>query len=83
MFLSDDAVARIEEQIKTLFAGQMRIEKRQDNFEKEIKDSICDLYREMKALKEQFANRLPTWATIVISILTALLGGCVGRLIGG
>lgn len=78
--MSDQEIARIQEQIKTLFAGQERIEKNQCDFEHEMREITGDIYREIKALKEDFANRLPTWATVIISILTAALGVCLGCL---
>jgi hypothetical protein len=74
-------IARIQEQIKTLFAGQERLEKNQYDFESEMRNTTGEIYREIKALKEDFANRLPTWATIIISILTASLGACLGCLL--
>lgn len=77
----EQKIARIEEQIKTLFAGQERLEKNQDDFESEMRSTTGEIYREIKALKEDFANRLPTWATIIISILTASLGACLGCLL--
>jgi len=79
--LSEQEVARLQEQIKTLFMGQERIEKNQSEFEAETRNTVNDIYKEIKALKDQFANRLPTWATIVISILTAALGTCLGCLL--
>lgn len=77
----EQKIARIEEQIKTLFAGQERLEKNQDDFESEMRSTTGEIYREIKSLKEDFANRLPTWATIVISILTASFGACLGCLL--
>ena len=62
--LSDLEVTRLEEQVKTLFAGQARIEKSLEDFK-------TDIYKEIKELKEQFANRLPLWTTALISLLTA------------
>lgn len=81
VFDQEQKIARIEEQIKTLFAGQERLEKNQDDFESEMRNTTGEIYREIKALKEDFANRLPTWATIIISILTASLGACLGCLL--
>lgn len=54
--MSNEEVARLEEQVKTLF----------NNFD--------ELKKDVKELKEQFANRLPIWATILISLLTAVCG---------
>lgn len=75
-----EEIVRIQEKIKTLFAGQERIEKNQSAFEKEMRETVGNIYHEIKALKEDFANRLPTWATVIISILTAALGVCLGCL---
>ena len=74
MVLSDQEVTRLEEQVKTLFVGQARIEKSLEDFK-------IDIYKEIKELKEQFANRLPLWATLLISILTAGLGACLSSLL--
>ena len=63
MGVSEDAIARLEEQIKTLFNdGQRR--------ESTIKDLACDI----KEIKEELANRLPIWATLAISSLMGLCG---------
>lgn len=75
-----EEIVRIQEKIITLFAGLERLEKNQEAFEKETRGTVGDIYREIKALKEDFANRLPTWATVIISILTAALGVCLGCL---
>mgnify|MGYP003610093537 CR=1 FL=1 len=63
MGVSEDAIARLEEQIKTLFNDGLRREGA-------IKDLACDI----KEIKEELANRLPVWATLAISLLTALVG---------
>lgn len=78
--MSQEDVTRIQEQIKTLFAGQERIENHQSVFEGETRKTVNEIYNEIKTLKDQFAERLPTWATIIISILTASLGVCLGCL---
>jgi len=70
----EEAVVRIQEQIKALYAGQERIEASQADFEKETRTTVNDIYKEIKALKDQFANRLPIWATILIAVLTAICG---------
>ena len=79
MLVSEQEVARLQEQIKTLFAGQERIEKNQAEFEVETKGTVNDIYKEIKALKDQFANRLPLWATTLIGILTALCSFLAAR----
>lgn len=59
--VTDTDVARIQEQIKTLFG--------------DVTELKCDL----KEIKEQLANRLPLWATVLMSILTGALGWAIGR----
>jgi hypothetical protein len=68
--LSDQEIARIEEQIVTLFKNDERMER-----------AIEKLGYDVQEIKDEFANRLPTWATIVLSILTASLGVCLGCLL--
>ena len=77
--MSDQEVTRLQEQIKTLFASQTRIEKAQEDFEKESRATVNEIYTEIKALKDQFANRLPVWATMLIGFLMAALGWFAGR----
>ena len=54
--MSEQDVARLQEQIKTLF-GDVR----------ELKEDV-------KEIKTQLANRLPLWATMLISALTGVIG---------
>jgi len=68
--LSDQEIARIEEQIVTLFKNDERMER-----------AIEKLGYDVQEIKDEFANRLPTWATILLSILTASLGVCLGCLL--
>lgn len=63
----EEKIARIEEQIVTLFKNDERMEK--------AIDKLCG---DITEIKEQLANRLPTWATILIT----LLGGAVGWFAG-
>ncbi len=57
--MSNDDVARIEEQIKTLFSNDTRFEKCVEEIRTDIK---------------QLANRLPVWATLLVALLTAACG---------
>ena len=68
--MSDQEIARIEEQIVTLFKNDERMER-----------AIEKLGYDVQEIKDEFANRLPTWATILLSILTASLGVCLGCLL--
>jgi hypothetical protein len=54
--LSEQDIARIQEQIKTLFG--------------DLGEVKCDI----KEIKEQLANRLPLWATVLLSFLTGVIG---------
>ena len=77
--MPEHEVARLQEQIKTLFASQERIEKNQSEFEVETRSMVNDIYKEIKVLKDQFANRLPVWATLAISALMGLCGFLAAR----
>jgi len=54
-------VARIQEQIKTLFG--------------DVAEVKCDI----KEIRDNLANRLPLWATMLISMLVGVCGWLVGR----
>jgi len=54
--MSEQEVARLQEQIKTLFGD------------------VGELKEDVKEIKTQLANRLPLWATILISVLTGVIG---------
>lgn len=57
--MSEKDVARLQEQIKTLF------------------NEVDELKSDVKEIKNQLANRLPLWATVVISLLTGTIGWLV------
>jgi hypothetical protein len=52
----DNEIARLQEQIKTLF------------------NDVGELKEDMKKIKDDLSKRLPTWATVLISMLTATVG---------
>ena len=54
--MSEQDVARLQEQIKTLFGD------------------VDELKSDVKEIKNQLANRLPLWATILMSLLTGAIG---------
>ena len=54
--MSEQDVARLQEQIKTLFGD------------------VGELKEDVKEIKTQLANRLPLWATMLISALTGIIG---------
>ena len=54
--MSEQEVARLQEQIKTLFGD------------------VNELKEDVKEIKQQLANRLPLWATMLISVLTGIIG---------
>ena len=65
--MSDQEVARLEEQVKTLFLNMSDLKV---NFQ----NDVCEIKEDVKDIRNNFANRLPNWASILISILTTLLG---------
>lgn len=54
--MSEQEVARLQEQIKTLFGD------------------VDELKSDVKEIKSQLANRLPLWATALMSLLTGAIG---------
>ena len=54
--MSEQEVARLQEQIKNLFSD------------------VDELKTDIKEIKQQLANRLPLWATILMSLLTGVIG---------
>lgn len=54
--MSEQDIARLQEQIKTLFSD------------------VDELKTDIKEIKQQLANRLPLWATMLISSLTGVIG---------
>ncbi|MGE5423613.1 MAG: hypothetical protein ACM3QW_10135 [Ignavibacteriales bacterium] len=50
---------------------------------KTLFNTVGELKCDIKELKNALANRLPTWATLFIALLTAALGGCIGVIIAG
>ena len=54
--VSEQDVARLQEQIKTLFSD------------------VDELKEDVKEIKQQLANRLPLWATALMSLLTGAIG---------
>ena len=54
--MSEQDIARLQEQIKTLFGD------------------VNELKEDVKEIKSQLANRLPLWATMLISALTGAIG---------
>jgi hypothetical protein len=59
--MAETDVARLQEQIKTLFS--------------DVAELKCDI----RELKEQLANRLPLWATVLMSLMTGSIGWLLGR----
>ena len=54
--MSEQEIARLQEQIKTLFSD------------------VNELKEDVKEIKQQLTNRLPLWATMLISVLTGVIG---------
>ena len=54
--VSEQDIARLQEQIKTLFGD------------------VNELKEDVKEIKQHLANRLPLWATMLISVLTGVIG---------
>jgi hypothetical protein len=76
-------IGRLKERITTLFNGQDRLEKQQQEFIKENKETVKEIYTEIKTIKEQLINRLPNWATALITLLFSSLVGVLVKIAGG
>lgn len=59
--MAEQEIARLQEQIKTLFGD------------------VSELKEDIKEIKKQLANRLPLWATVLMSMLTGACGWLMGR----
>ena len=67
--LSDsDEIIRLQEQVKTLFTNQ-----------KDLRDMFEGVITKLDEMQKSFQNRLPPWATLLISVLTAACGWLAGR----
>ena len=45
----------------------------------EIKEDIKSIKLDLAKLTNHYSKRLPTWASILFMILTAMIGGLIGR----
>ncbi len=46
-----------------------------------IKDDISSIKTEMKNIGNHYSKRIPAWASVLFMILTAIIGGMVGRVL--
>jgi hypothetical protein len=46
---------------------------------KTLFSDVADLKCDIRELKEQLANRLPLWATVLMSLMTGSIGWLLGR----
>ena len=63
-----DEIIRLQEQVKTLFTNQ-----------KDLRDMFEGVITKLDEMQKSFQNRLPPWATLLISVLTAACGWLAGR----
>lgn len=64
----EEQIARLEEKTNILFRDGKRTE-----------ELLQLLTLEIKSMRYEFAHRVPVWVTIVIAILTTLVGGLVAK----
>lgn len=79
-----DEITALQEQVKTLFNTTNEL--RQDLKDLQEKTNKCleGLRCDISKLSDKFSNRLPVWATMFISVLTAMVGVLMGILcVGG
>ena len=67
--MPQEEVARLQEQIRTLFGNV-----------DELKENIKEIRGDIKEIKEQLANRLPLWATVIMSTITGTIGWLISRM---
>lgn len=67
----EQEIIRAQEQIKTLFNTQERLEEEQHKHEAEDKATFAEIVKEIKSIRSDYANRLPVWATFLFATLTA------------
>jgi len=51
-----------------------QIKEELDSLLRQLHDFRSDVFKEIKELR----NRLPVWATLLIALLTSILGYCIG-----
>lgn len=72
-------IAKLQEQVHTLFQNDERHERELDGLRKDVADCNEKILNQLTDLRKEMASRLPNWATLLISVLTACLGGLLGR----
>lgn len=75
-------IAKLQEQVHTLFENDNRHERDMDSLRRDVQECNRELLNEIKNLRDEIKNlynRLPTWATIALAILCAIMGGLVGK----
>lgn len=70
----EQAVTRLEEQTKTLFNYQARLEERLEKHEDDDKQAFADITKRLDEIMATLSNRLPNWATWVLSICCTIIG---------
>jgi len=70
----EQRVARHDEQIKTLFGCAERVKTRLEKHESEDGVVVNKIMDEIKAIRADYANRLPVWTTLLLGVLMAALG---------
>lgn len=72
-------IAKLQEQVHTLFVNDERHDKELKALRQDIAACNEAVLGEIKDLRREMANRLPLWATALMSILTAVVGGLIGK----
>jgi len=67
-------VTRLQEQVKSLFNAQEKLENNLEQHERDDKQTFAEVLKRMDEMHKSFQNRLPPWATAVIGILMAACG---------
>jgi len=67
-------VTRLQEQVKTLFTAQEKLEDNLERHELDDKQTFAEVIKRMEEMQKSFQNRLPTWATMFIAALMGICG---------
>ena len=67
-------IAKLQEQVHTLFENDSRHDREMAELRKDVADCNQILLNEIKELRKEMASRLPLWATMIIALLTAIVG---------
>jgi hypothetical protein len=79
--VSESEIVKLTERLKALTDSMTKLEERVITFELELIQVYQKLDSKVDCIQQKYANRLPVWATIAFSILTAMVGALMSGLV--